>query len=208
MFLLAGVGAGAFRHWCHLLWQDLAVTVSVRPHPVHTLPSHNNWWPHHCSAEPQSYGQQYIKFTIIIYIYNFFLCFLSNMLLFLITYFIFSVVSFFKLSVNFLQVSSIILINCGGSMDLSEELQLPSNITVFVTDTHRPLHVCNIYSRDQVYENLLFINAIIAIYIAWNKSWCLCLVLVIHSLYTCISIIFFSWWFYVTTILPIGVAFE
>ncbi|KAF2360802.1 CDC45 family [Trinorchestia longiramus] len=48
------------------------------------------------------------------------------------------------------QISSIILINCGGTLDLVEFLGLPPHIKVFLADTHRPLHVCNIYSEDQI----------------------------------------------------------
>ncbi|XP_018008865.1 cell division control protein 45 homolog [Hyalella azteca] len=48
------------------------------------------------------------------------------------------------------QISSIILINCGGTLDLVEFLELPPHIKVFLADTHRPLHVCNIYSDDQI----------------------------------------------------------
>uniref|UniRef100_A0A2P2I587 Cell division control protein 45 homolog n=1 Tax=Hirondellea gigas TaxID=1518452 RepID=A0A2P2I587_9CRUS len=47
------------------------------------------------------------------------------------------------------QVGCIILLNCGGALDLVEFLELPDNMTVFVADTHRPLHVCNIYSEHQ-----------------------------------------------------------
>jgi len=48
------------------------------------------------------------------------------------------------------KVTCIILINCGGCIDLTEELKLPDEVVVFVADYHRPLHVCNIYSREQI----------------------------------------------------------
>ncbi|XP_063888720.1 cell division control protein 45 homolog isoform X2 [Scylla paramamosain] len=44
----------------------------------------------------------------------------------------------------------VLLVNCGGCVDLVEALQPPDDLVFFVADNHRPLHVCNIYSASQV----------------------------------------------------------
>ncbi|CAB3364458.1 Hypothetical predicted protein [Cloeon dipterum] len=44
----------------------------------------------------------------------------------------------------------IILINCGGSIDIVEELQPDPDVVFFVVDSHRPTDVCNIYSQSQI----------------------------------------------------------
>lgn len=44
----------------------------------------------------------------------------------------------------------IILINCGGCMDIVELLQPDDDVIFFVCDSHRPYDVCNIYSDRQV----------------------------------------------------------
>lgn len=44
----------------------------------------------------------------------------------------------------------VILINCGGAMDIVEELQPEADVVFFVVDSHRPTDVCNIYSQSQV----------------------------------------------------------
>ncbi|XP_055380499.1 cell division control protein 45 homolog [Condylostylus longicornis] len=47
-------------------------------------------------------------------------------------------------------VKYVILINCGGCIDLVELLQPDEDVIFFVCDSHRPLDVCNIYSDRQV----------------------------------------------------------
>ncbi|XP_059490079.1 cell division control protein 45 homolog [Neocloeon triangulifer] len=44
----------------------------------------------------------------------------------------------------------VILINCGGSIDIVDELQPHPDVVFFVVDSHRPTDVCNIYSQSQV----------------------------------------------------------
>lgn len=44
----------------------------------------------------------------------------------------------------------IVLINCGGCMDIVELLQPEEDVIFFVCDSHRPYDVCNIYSDRQV----------------------------------------------------------
>lgn len=42
------------------------------------------------------------------------------------------------------------MINCGGIIDLEEFLSLPPASTVYIFDNHRPIHLSNMYSSDQV----------------------------------------------------------
>lgn len=43
-----------------------------------------------------------------------------------------------------------IFINCGGTIDIIEELEPEEDVIFFVLDSHRPLDLCNIYSNGQV----------------------------------------------------------
>lgn len=47
-------------------------------------------------------------------------------------------------------VKCFILINCGGTIDIVEELEAEEDIIFFVLDSHRPLDLCNIYSNGQI----------------------------------------------------------
>ena len=47
-------------------------------------------------------------------------------------------------------VKYVILINCGGCIDIVEYLQPDEDVVFFVCDSHRPFDVCNIYSDKQV----------------------------------------------------------
>lgn len=47
-------------------------------------------------------------------------------------------------------VKYVILINCGGCIDIVEYLQPDEDVTFFICDSHRPFDVCNIYSDKQV----------------------------------------------------------
>ncbi|XP_053687783.1 cell division control protein 45 homolog [Sabethes cyaneus] len=47
-------------------------------------------------------------------------------------------------------VKLVLLINCGGCLDIVEVLQPEEDIIFYVCDSHRPYHVCNIYSDSQV----------------------------------------------------------
>lgn len=47
-------------------------------------------------------------------------------------------------------VKYVLLLNCGGCIDIVELLQPEDGITFFICDSHRPLDVCNIYSDGQV----------------------------------------------------------
>ena len=48
------------------------------------------------------------------------------------------------------QLSGVIMLNCGGTIDLSGNLSLQPGMKCFVIDSHRPLHLGNIRSGDQV----------------------------------------------------------
>jgi len=47
-------------------------------------------------------------------------------------------------------VTSIVFINCGGAVDLTEFLSLSAHMTVYVMDSHRPIHLSNLYADQQV----------------------------------------------------------
>lgn len=47
-------------------------------------------------------------------------------------------------------VKYVLLVNCGGCVDIVELLQPAEDVTFFICDSHRPLDVCNIYSDRQV----------------------------------------------------------
>lgn len=47
-------------------------------------------------------------------------------------------------------VKYVLLVNCGGCVDIVELLQPADDVTFFICDSHRPLDVCNIYSDRQV----------------------------------------------------------
>ncbi|XP_011211828.1 cell division control protein 45 homolog [Bactrocera dorsalis] len=47
-------------------------------------------------------------------------------------------------------VKYVLLVNCGGCVDVVELLQPEEDVTFFICDAHRPLDVCNIYSDRQV----------------------------------------------------------
>ncbi|KAI9339661.1 CDC45 family [Obelidium mucronatum] len=45
---------------------------------------------------------------------------------------------------------SIIMLNCGGVIDIAETLSIPPEATVYIIDSHRPLHLGSIYKYEQV----------------------------------------------------------
>lgn len=47
-------------------------------------------------------------------------------------------------------VKYFILLNCGGTIDIVEELEAEEDVTFFILDSHRPTDLCNIYSNGQV----------------------------------------------------------
>lgn len=54
-----------------------------------------------------------------------------------------------------LQIKYVILINCGGTIDVVENLEPEEHVVFFIADSHRPTDVCNIYSlNDQVCQNI------------------------------------------------------
>ncbi|XP_058835434.1 cell division control protein 45 homolog [Topomyia yanbarensis] len=47
-------------------------------------------------------------------------------------------------------VKFVLLINCGGCVDIVEVLQPQRDVIFYICDSHRPYHVCNVYSDEQV----------------------------------------------------------
>uniref|UniRef100_A0A023F0J3 Putative cdc45 cell division cycle 45-like protein n=1 Tax=Triatoma infestans TaxID=30076 RepID=A0A023F0J3_TRIIF len=48
------------------------------------------------------------------------------------------------------QAKYVLLINCGGTIDIVEKLQPNEDVIFFIVDSHKPTDVCNIFSRSQV----------------------------------------------------------
>lgn len=47
------------------------------------------------------------------------------------------------------QISSIIMINCGGTIDIVDFLQPPPDATIYILDSHRPYHLNNVREHIQ-----------------------------------------------------------
>lgn len=47
-------------------------------------------------------------------------------------------------------VKYFVFINCGGTIDVVEELEAEDDVTFFILDSHKPTDLCNIYSNGQV----------------------------------------------------------
>ncbi|CAH1732906.1 cell division control protein 45 homolog isoform X1 [Aphis gossypii] len=47
-------------------------------------------------------------------------------------------------------VKHIVLINCGGSLDIIDILEPEEDIIFFITDSHKPTDICNVYSSSQI----------------------------------------------------------
>lgn len=47
-------------------------------------------------------------------------------------------------------VKFVLLVNCGGCIDLVELLQPEPDVVFFICDSHRPYHICNVYSGQQI----------------------------------------------------------
>ncbi|KAL1130091.1 hypothetical protein AAG570_013030, partial [Ranatra chinensis] len=48
------------------------------------------------------------------------------------------------------QIKIILMVNCGGNIDIVETLQPDEEIIFFIIDSHKPTDICNIYSSEQV----------------------------------------------------------
>lgn len=51
---------------------------------------------------------------------------------------------------NCKDVKYFLFINCGGTVNLMDELDAEDDVIFFVLDSHRPTDLCNIYSGQQV----------------------------------------------------------
>lgn len=48
------------------------------------------------------------------------------------------------------QIKYVLLINCGGTIDIIDTLQPEEDVTIFIVDSHKPTDVSNVYSSEQV----------------------------------------------------------
>lgn len=48
------------------------------------------------------------------------------------------------------QITYVILINCGATIDVVELLEPEEHVVFFILDSHRPYDICNIYNEKQV----------------------------------------------------------
>ncbi|RVE49098.1 hypothetical protein evm_006219 [Chilo suppressalis] len=48
------------------------------------------------------------------------------------------------------EIKYVVLVNCGGTIDLVDILQPEEDVVFFVLDSHKPTDVCNVYSDGQV----------------------------------------------------------
>lgn len=49
------------------------------------------------------------------------------------------------------QYKRMLLLNCGGNMDLLDVLDPPEDITIYIIDCHRPIDLVNFYCESQIY---------------------------------------------------------
>jgi cell division control protein 45 len=50
----------------------------------------------------------------------------------------------------YLQIKYVVLVNCGGTIDIVDALQPKEDVVFFVIDSHKPTDVCNVYNNGQV----------------------------------------------------------
>ncbi|KAL6254953.1 cell division control protein 45 homolog [Pogonomyrmex barbatus] len=48
------------------------------------------------------------------------------------------------------EIKNVVMINCGGTLDLVELLRPDESVVFFILDSHRPYDLCNIYSENQI----------------------------------------------------------
>lgn len=53
------------------------------------------------------------------------------------------------------QIRRVILINCGGTIDLMELFENPTDVIIFVIDSHRPTHILNIYNESKQVNKII-----------------------------------------------------
>jgi cell division control protein 45 len=58
----------------------------------------------------------------------------------------------------FLQIKYVVLVNCGGTIDIVDVLQPEEDVVFFVVDSHKPTDVCNIYNNGQVSQILWYFS--------------------------------------------------
>lgn len=47
-------------------------------------------------------------------------------------------------------IKYVVLLNCGGTIDIVDLLQPEESVVFYIIDSHKPTDVCNIYSDGQV----------------------------------------------------------
>ncbi|XP_024882547.1 cell division control protein 45 homolog [Temnothorax curvispinosus] len=48
------------------------------------------------------------------------------------------------------EIKNVVMINCGGTLDLVDLLRPDESVVFFILDSHRPYDLCNIYSESQI----------------------------------------------------------
>lgn len=48
------------------------------------------------------------------------------------------------------EIKYVVLVNCGGTIDIVEALQPKEDVVFFVIDSHKPTDVCNVYNNGQI----------------------------------------------------------
>lgn len=56
------------------------------------------------------------------------------------------------------EIKYVVLVNCGGTVDLVDILQPEEDVVFFVLDSHKPTDVCNVYSDGQVSCNVFSVH--------------------------------------------------
>lgn len=58
------------------------------------------------------------------------------------------------------EIKYVVLVNCGGTIDIVDILQPDEDVVFFILDAHKPTDVCNVYSDGQV--KYIFLSPILA----------------------------------------------
>lgn len=64
------------------------------------------------------------------------------------------------------EIKFVVLVNCGGTIDLVDILQPEEDVVFFVLDSHKPTDICNVYSDGQVRYLCIFLLSCCSLLIA------------------------------------------
>lgn len=67
------------------------------------------------------------------------------------------------------EIKYVVLVNCGGTIDLVDILQPEEDVVFFVLDSHKPTDICNVYSDGQVCDS--YIISLSLIYLCHFHSY-------------------------------------